>query len=750
MSLYTNQLTNNMYTDEKSIIIQSDTIIMNYPKKMKFSGNVKITQDNHTLTSDQLTIFYNKKNDLLYTLYAAGDVNYNNNYIALTGKQAWINLNNKNINIYNGTYYLIESHIHGSADTIMQRENNRYTIIKKGNFTSCRNDNYWNITGSKIMYDYVKNSIDLWNAHFKIKKIPIFYSPYLSLSLNKDNILTSYIPNFKYSNKHGLIFNAPCPIYFSKYFSGYISPYYISNIGIKLQTKIHYSIRPGTGLIIFNIIKNNNTHKNISLEKNCYKNPQNLYWKHNGIINKKWHFNTYYILNNNSNYSKDIHPTYINTINNYINQKFICNYNNKNWNASIAYLGFTRNTIIKNNYNNYIAAPQLTLNSYYNFYIQKHLFTLKIFNQLTKFIPEIYFYPDTIRIHTAPSVHCAIHNYWSNLNIETKLNFTHYQQKNTNYYNKQQYTQYHLQNIINRIVPQFKIYGKVILNNKIYILKQYQRSLELQLQYLYIPYCFQENIGIYDSDLIHIDYNNFFNDSIYSGLDRIAPANQITGKIILHYMKNTHELFYVSVGQILNFSQSYIKNINIIQNKCMPERHTLFSGVSHWNINNHWNAHTEIQYDMQYHNLPFSTAILEYIRKNNYILQTHYRYINAQYIKRKSFNFHESTYHKTITQFGVLIYAPIHHHWKINFTHYHNIKTKKLINHTIGIQYYTHCWNINTVFERKIIGFNNICNNSIYDNKIKLNIKIFHANTNCKSDSYKILNMGVLPYQYVF
>lgn len=741
-------------SSERSILIRSNRITINYPQKIQFSGNVHITQNDHTLISDELTMFYNKENNLLHTVYAHGHIRYNNNYIKLTGQQAYCNIHNKNIDINKGTYHLMNLNIHGSANSIMQRENNRYTIIKHGNFTSCFiNENYWNITGSKIILDYTKNNIDIWNARFKIKKIPILYIPYLSFPLNQENILAAYIPNIKYSNNYGLIFKIPCSVYLSKYCSGNITSYYSSNIGVLLQTKIHYSIYPDTGSIIFDIIKNNQTHKKKPLYKKYHEKLGNLCWQHNSFTHKKWNFHAYFVLHEHSNFSKENENfNHINTINNHINQKLIYTYHNKYWNASIAYLGATRNIITKNNYNNYATVPQLTLNSFYNFYIQKKTFTIKIFNQLTKFMPDLYSSPEAIRIHVEPSVLCTIHNNWSNINIETKLKFTHYQQNNINYYNNIQHIQYPLRNTVNRIIPQFKIHEKIVLTKKTHMFKTHQYFLESKLQYLYVPYYFQENIYIYDSSRIYRDYNNFFNDSTYSGLDRITPANQITGNITFHCLDNTYELFYISIGQILNFSQSYLNKINnIIYYDNPSSNFKLLSGVNHWNINDQWHVHTEIQYDMKHHNFPCNTTILEYVNKNNYTFQTHYRYINAQYIQKILFDhFDKSIFHKTIKQFGVLIYIPIYHNWKISISHYHNIKTKKIIDQIIGIQYYTSCWNASTIFERKIIGINKKYKKNIYENKIKLDIKISHSKNNLKSNSYEILNMSMLPYQHVF
>lgn len=744
-----------LHPAEQSIIIYSNTMTVNYPNKIQFSGNVYIKQDHHIFTSDTLTISYDKKNDLSYILHANGNVYYNNDYITLTGQQAWFDINNKNIDINKGTYYFVKLDVHGTADTIMQRKKNRYTIIKNGNFTSClMNDNDWNITGSKIMYDSITNNINIWNARFKIKNIPILYIPYLFLSLNQNNILESYIPNIKYTDKYGLILKIPCPIYLSRHFSGNIAPYYIAKLGMQLETKINYSIFPGTGLITFKIMRHDKIHDKPPLKKHYHEKLGSLHWRHNGVIHKKWYLHTHYISNTYSHHSEkiDVHCNSTNIVSNNINQKFICYYNRKNWHASIAYLGVAPNIQIKNHCYNYIATPQLTLHSLYNFHIQKNLFTCTIFHQLTKFVPNTPLYPKAIRIHTEPSIYYAIRNNWGDLNIETKLKLTHYQQKNTDLYNNKKYKQYHLHNTVNRIIPQIKIQSKIILKKVTHVSKNTQQFLESKLQYLYVPYRFQENIGIYDSSFIYRNYNNFFNDSTYSGLDRIASANQITGNIIMHYFNNTNELFYISIGQILNIPSSRCKNMNYtIPHQQIPSHLILLSGVVHWNINHQWITHTEIQYNIRHHQIPFSVTMLEYTHKKNCTFQAHYRYLNAQYIKNMLFNHpNKSIFFKTITQFGLLIYTPIHHKWKISFSHYFNVKTKKLINHTIGLQYFTPCWNIDTTFERKIIGIHTKHKNNIYDNLIKLDIKLSHSKNNFKSDPYKAFKMSILPYQYIF
>lgn len=742
---------NNLFSIDQPIYMSSDELDIYYPNKIQFSGSVNMKQDNNIFMSDKLIISLNEKNELLYnTLYACGHVNYNNNYIILTGSHAWINFYNKNIDIHEGTYRFLEPSIHGTANSIMQREKNRYTIVKKGTCTSCvSNKNYWNITGSEMLYDHHKHNIDVWNACLKIKKIPIFYSPYLSLSLHQNNVLGDYIPNIKYSSKHGLIFKIPCPINFSKHYSGSISPCYTSNLGTKLETEIRYSVKPGTGLLILDLIGNNKIY-NKKFSNNYHNRYWQLYWKHNGIMNRKWHFNSNYISTTGSNnYIEHINiPTYAHSNNNCMNQKILCNYSDKNWNANLYYFGITNvNITAIKNYCNYNESFQLELNSYYDHIKHKPL-NLKLFNQVTQFIPINNHYPKTIRIHTEPTLDFSINNCYGYFNTEAKLKITHYRQKNIHHYNKTQYLDYHLQNIVNRVIPQLKINGKMILKKNTHISKKYKRFLEPKLQYLYVPYCFQENIGIYDTDMIHIDHKNLFRDTTYSGLDRILPVNQITGDITIRCFKKKNELFYASIGQIFDLRQLNSKYIKISKCTYKTPNIILFSGISHWNINDYWHMNTEMQYDMQHRALSFGTIILEYTGKDNQVLQTHYRYTNKQYLEKILPDIKESIYHNTIAQLGVLACYPLIDNWKINCSHYHNIKTNQLIDQTIGIQYYRPCWGINVSCERKMIDWNKRLNRNTYDNKIRLDIKIYNSTSDFKANPYKMLNIGVFPYQH--
>lgn len=103
---------------------------------------------------------------------------------------------------------------------------------------------------------------------------------------------------------------------------------------------------------------------------------------------------------------------------------------------------------------------------------------------------------------------------------------THYQQTNLDSYNSDPNNKNKLEDSVNRVMPQFKVDGKLIFERDMAMLAPgYTQTLEPRVQYLYVPYRDQSGIYNYDSSLLQSDYNGLFRDRTYGGLDRIASAN---------------------------------------------------------------------------------------------------------------------------------------------------------------------------------------------------------------------------------
>ncbi len=111
-------------------------------------------------------------------------------------------------------------------------------------------------------------------------------------------------------------------------------------------------------------------------------------------------------------------------------------------------------------------------------------------------------------------------------------------------------------------MPQFKVDGKMVFERDLQ--EGFTQTLEPRVRYLYVPYRDQSEIGNYDSTLLQSDYTGLFRDRTYSGLDRIASANQVTtGLTSRVYDAAAVERFNISVGQIYYFTESRTGDDNI-------------------------------------------------------------------------------------------------------------------------------------------------------------------------------------------
>lgn len=123
--------------------INADKTEANYPDSALFTGNVVVQQGNSTLTANQVELTQVQKPGEaipVRTVTATGDVNYDDPQIKLKGPKGWSNLNTKDTDMDKGKYQMVGRQGRGDADLMKLRDQNRYTILENGTFTSCL---YW-------------------------------------------------------------------------------------------------------------------------------------------------------------------------------------------------------------------------------------------------------------------------------------------------------------------------------------------------------------------------------------------------------------------------------------------------------------------------------------------------------------------------------------------------------------------------------------------------------------------------------
>lgn len=736
-------------TNELPVTINADHAKGNYPDDAVFTGNVDINQGNSRLQADEVQLHQKEapgQPEPVRTVDALGNVHYDDNQVILKGPKGWANLNTKDTNVWEGDYQMVGRQGRGKADLMKQRGENRYTILENGSFTSCLpGSDTWSVVGSEVIHDREEQVAEIWNARFKLGPVPVFYSPYLQLPVGDKRRSGFLIPNAKYTTKNYFEFYLPYYWNIAPNMDATITPHYMHRRGgVMWENEFRYLSQAGAGLMEFDYLNSDRVyddeHPNDSNSRRWL-----FYWRHGGVMDQVWRFNVNYTKVSDSSYFNDFDNKYGSSTDGYATQKFSVGYAVQNFDATVSTKQFQ--VFSDQNTSSYSAEPQLDVNFYQN---DVGPFDTRIYGQAVKFVNTRDNMPEATRVHLEPTINLPLSNQWGSINTEAKLLATHYQQTNLDSYNNNSRNVNKLDESVNRVMPQFKVDGRMVFERDMTTLAPgYTQTLEPRAQYLYVPYRNQSSINNYDSSLLQSDYSGLFRDRTYGGLDRIASANQVTTGVTSRiYDDAAIERFNVSVGQIYYFTESRTGDDNITWENDDKTGSLVWAGDTYWRISDRWGLRSGIQYDTRLDSVATSSSTIEYRRDENRLLQLNYRYASAEYIQATLPSYSTAEQYKNgISQVGGVASWPIADRWSIVGAYYFDTNVNKPADQMLGVQYNSCCYAIRFGYERKLNGWDNDKEHAVYDNVIGFNIELRGLSSNYGLGTKEMLRSNILPYQ---
>ncbi|EMX8932060.1 LPS assembly protein LptD [Enterobacter asburiae] len=733
-------------TNSLPVTITADSSKGTYPDNATFTGNVDINQGNSRLQADEVQLHQKQPEgaaEPVRTVDALGNVHYDDNQVILKGPKAWSNLNTKDTNVWKGDYQMVGRQGRGDADLMKQRGENRYTILENGTFTSCLpGSNTWSVVGSEVIHDREEQVAEIWNARFKLGPVPIFYSPYLQLPVGDKRRSGFLIPNAKYSTSNYFEFYLPYYWNIAPNMDATITPHYIHKRGnIMWENEFRYLTHAGAGLMELDYLPSDKVFQDEHPTEGD-KHRWMYFWQHSGVMDQVWRFNVNYTKVSDPNYFNDFSSKYGSSTDGYATQIFSVGYAVQNFDATVTNKQFQ--VFSSQTASTYGAEPQLDVNWYQN---DVGPFDTRIYGQAVHFVNTNSNMPEATRVHLEPVINLPWSNDWASLNTEAKLMATHYQQKNIDDYNTSNNA--HLEESVNRTLPQFKMDGKLIFERDMAMLADgYTQTLEPRMQYLYVPYRDQSKIQNYDSSLLQSDYSGLFRDRTYGGLDRIASANQLTTGVTTRvYDDAAVERFNVSVGQIYYFTESRTGDDNINWEKDNKTGSLVWAGDTYWRMTDRWGLRGGVQYDTRLDNIATSSAAIEYRRDEDRMVQLTYRYASPEYIQATLPSYAGSEPYKDgISQVGGAASWPIADRWSIVGAYYFDTNANKPADQMVGLQYNSCCYALRVGYERKLNGWNSENNQSKYDNVIGFNFELRGLSSNYGLGTQKMLRSNILPY----
>ena len=166
-------------------------------------GNVKIHRDDADIEADEVTY-----NDKTSDTVATGNVKYSDKDASISASKAELNLDKKTGILYDARILLKRDNYHISGNVIQKRGEDYY-FSPDATFTTCDAPvPAWCFKGKNVDA-LVEDRLKSRDTTFRIKDIPVLYTPYLLAPLETESKTGFLIPAVGYSNTRGAYLSVP-------------------------------------------------------------------------------------------------------------------------------------------------------------------------------------------------------------------------------------------------------------------------------------------------------------------------------------------------------------------------------------------------------------------------------------------------------------------------------------------------------------------------------------------------------------
>ena len=728
------------------VYIEADQAEITQPRSGIYKGNVDVKQGNRHLQSAEVEVQQQGSGDNVQRYaFARGGFDYRDNQINLLGDDAKIHLNTKDTDVRNAHYQLVDRQGRGSAESVELRDD--YRVMKNATFTSCLQDDHsWSIYADEMRQHVKEEYAEMWHARFKVQGVPVFYTPYLQLPIGDRRRSGLLIPTLGHGSRDGSFYAQPVYWNIAPNLDATLTPKYMSRRGWQLNSEFRYLTTLGEGQVAGEYLGDDRLKDYDSENRKRHL----FYWKHNAAFARDWRLDLNYTKVSDKRYFNDFDSAYGSSTDGYADQTGRIAYYQPNYNIAMFVKQFQifDEVVI----GPYRALPQIDFNYYQNGLFGNKV-DFKLFSQAVRFDNDSAQMPTAWRFHGEPSVNTTLSNRYGSMNLEAKLYATQYQQKKGRSDKAED-----VESSVNRILPQLKIDLQSVLASNQTFISGYTQTLEPRAQYLFRPYKDQSNIGSklnsqylgfgYDSSLLQQDYFSLFNSRRYSGLDRIASANQVTlGGTSRFFDENKEERFNIAVGQTY-----YLESSRIDENRDNRTEGSSSSWAieANWKINDLMRWRGGYQYDPQLGQVSLANTGIEYNPTKNNVVQLNYRYASKEYINQ-NLTAEANRYNQDIKQLGVQVGWELSDHWAIAGRYYQDLALKKPVEQYLGVQYNTCCWSVGVGARRYVTSRQNQKNDDIfYDHGIGVTFELRGFSHDHKTGIENMMKKGKLPYLQAF
>lgn len=672
-------------TDQNIIQISSLSSEASMGGEAKFKGDVTFTQGARRIKADAAS--FNQNNQ---QLDANGNLVFQDNMFTVTADSLVARIKNNTASLSGAKYWLHGQQIHGDAKKLDITKNNNL-FLTDTSFTTCPPSNKsWVLEAKKIKIDASDEWGEIWGAKLKIADVPVMYIPYMTVPVSDKRKSGFLFPTFSTSTTNGVEVATPYYWNIAPEYDLTFTPHYMSSRGVFLKTDFRYLAgQSQQGQINLEYLSKDHLIDG-SPDRYLY------HFEHQGAINENWRVLANYTEVSDNNYFNDLPSDVNRATDNQLSRIGEVSYFQQNWDASLRVQDIE---VLGGHEEPYQVMPQLNLNYYAPALWHNIDFALN--SEITNFNApnSVYGAQSTTRIHLEPSFTLPYYTPAGSLVTEVKLYQTNYQQRDIQQSAKNP-SSLQLKESVSRTIPQFRVYGQMNFERDMTFLnKSYRQTFNPQVQYLYVGYDNQSNIGIYDSGFLLDDFYGLFRDRRFSGLDRIANANQFTlGFTNRFYNEHNQEQLKFSLGQIF-----YLENNKVtIPEQFEAEQQPSFSVLAaemDAKLYRDFYFDGALQFDTKESKVKKSEVSLEYRPETNKLVQLNYRYVPD--LINNNINGAIGN-QENISQTGLRSAWPVADDIYFVGNWYYDLNEKRTVEAYTGLQYESCCWALRLSYHYRI------------------------------------------------
>ncbi|RYV00620.1 LPS assembly protein LptD [Shewanella sp. OPT22] len=709
--------------EDNHIRIESDHSEAQVGKKAHFSGGVTFNQGDRHIYADEATV-----NDETQQLSAKGNLTFEDPQITIVADSLDAEIKNNSASMKGTKYWLKGQQVHGAAKGLEITPDNDL-ILSESSFTTCpEGHESWKLEADEIKIDSSEEWGAIYNARLKIGGVPVLYVPYMTVPVSDKRKSGLLFPKFSTSTVNGV--EVALPIYWniSPNYDLTYTPDYMSNRGLFNKVEFRYlTNNQQNGQLNFEYLP---TDDEISGSPNRYL----YHWNHQGKLNENWRVLANFTDVSDNNYFTDLDSDIRQDNDNQLLRVGELNYLSHDWDfglkvQDIKVLGLAEKP--------FQVMPQLTAT-----YRLPELYDnidFSMYSEVTNFAHQDDNHNTATRLHVEPTLTLPFYGPAGSASAEFKL----YQ---TNYWQEDNAIDSQLKSSVSRTIPSVRLNAKVNFDRALSLFsEQYRQTLEPQVQYLYVGYEEQSDIGLYDTAQLQEDYYGLFRDRRFSGLDRISDANQVTlGLTTRLFDSHNREKLKFSFGQIFYLEESRVNLLDrAIENQ--PSSSVLATELDA-HIYNDWYFSSAVQYDTQLSKTKKNEVSLDFRPEANKLFQLSYRYV-PDLVNANNNN------QVDISQAGVRAAWPLKDNLYFVGNWYYDLNKNRSIESYTGFQYESCCWAVRLSYHYRIKTNydDNIASNPIereqFESGVYLNFLIKGLGGSGKLGVSDMLNEGIFNYR---